>query len=176
MLLSTMHDKPDIDCDTRKPCIIMDYNATKGGVDTVDQMCSWYSVSRITRRWPMSLFFRVLDIAGVNAHVLLKSNMQDCVRSRRKFLHNLAFSLFQDHMVRRAKISSLPLDIRAFLSRYSKEESTEEQEPNRKRGKCVKCGRVKNTTTTLRCQMCGQFTCKQHAKCIYHCITCSNTE
>lgn len=38
ILLSTLHDDDEIDPDTRKPQIILDYNATKGGVDTVDKM------------------------------------------------------------------------------------------------------------------------------------------
>jgi hypothetical protein len=33
----------------KKPEIILDYNMTKGGVDTCDKMCALYSVSRVTR-------------------------------------------------------------------------------------------------------------------------------
>ena len=63
IFLSTMHDTLEIDQETNKSRINLDYNATKGGVDTVDQMCSSYSTSRITRRWPLALFYRHLDIA-----------------------------------------------------------------------------------------------------------------
>ena len=56
--------------ETKKPEIIMDYNMTKGGVHTVDQMCSNYSVARITKRWPMAIFYSLMNIAGINAQVL----------------------------------------------------------------------------------------------------------
>jgi hypothetical protein len=36
--LSTMHHSNEIDEETNKPSIIVDYNMTKGGVDTVDQL------------------------------------------------------------------------------------------------------------------------------------------
>ena len=50
LLLSSMHDTGSIMRKTRKPHVILDYNMTKGGVDTSDQMEAKYSVSRITRR------------------------------------------------------------------------------------------------------------------------------
>lgn len=45
----------------------MDYNFTKGGVDTVDLMCSRISTSRRTQRWPMTIFFRLLDQVHVSS-------------------------------------------------------------------------------------------------------------
>lgn len=71
ILISTMHDNEEIDEETKRPRIIVDYNATKCGVDIVDKMCATYSVSRITRRWPMIIFFACLNIAGINAQVIL---------------------------------------------------------------------------------------------------------
>ncbi|XP_016664280.1 piggyBac transposable element-derived protein 4-like, partial [Acyrthosiphon pisum] len=53
LVLSSMHDDNFTDEGTGKPNQIMDYNATKGGVDTVDLMCARCSTSRNTRRWPM---------------------------------------------------------------------------------------------------------------------------
>lgn len=48
----------------------MDYNHSKGGVDEIDKKYAIYSCSRKTRRWPQAIFYRLLDIAGVNAFVL----------------------------------------------------------------------------------------------------------
>lgn len=73
ILLSTMHDAPDVDVDTGKPDMILDYNVRKCAVDVADQMCAAYSVSRITRRWPLALFFSFLNIASINAEVLYKA-------------------------------------------------------------------------------------------------------
>lgn len=44
LLLSTMHDKRNLNNFTKNPEIIMDYNSTKCGVDTVDKMCATYTV------------------------------------------------------------------------------------------------------------------------------------
>ena len=68
-LLSTIHHKPTV-IEKTKTDIQMFYNATKGGVDTFDQLCSSYSSSRKTRRWPLCVFYGILNIAFSNAHVL----------------------------------------------------------------------------------------------------------
>ena len=39
----------------------MDYNATKGGVDNLDKLVSAYSCKRRTLRWPLVIFFDILD-------------------------------------------------------------------------------------------------------------------
>jgi len=63
IMLSTMHHdkkvKPQMD---NKPDIILDYDKTKGAVDTVDKLCCQYSTKRGTRSWPLSMFFTLLDI------------------------------------------------------------------------------------------------------------------
>lgn len=69
-----MHDVKEVDEATGKPTIILDYNATKGGVDTVDQKCANYTTKRKTRRWPLTIFFTFMDMTGVNAHVIYIAN------------------------------------------------------------------------------------------------------
>jgi hypothetical protein len=44
LLLSTKHHDNQVDKTTGKPIIILDYNKTKGAVDTIDQMCHKYTV------------------------------------------------------------------------------------------------------------------------------------
>ena len=73
-LLSSMHRHPDIH-EKGKPEIIMYYNKTKGGVDTFDQICSNNSCSRMTKRWPMAIFYGLVNVAGVNASTLYHSHM-----------------------------------------------------------------------------------------------------
>jgi len=53
--------------------MILDYNATKGAVDTFDKMVKSdksYTCERSTRRWPMRLFFFHVDAACLNASVV----------------------------------------------------------------------------------------------------------
>lgn len=65
LLLSTMHHSDEIDQDSGENCkpeIIKYYNSTKGGVDTVDFMIGNYSTARNSNRWPMTIFFSLLNI------------------------------------------------------------------------------------------------------------------
>nr|CAI5870253.1 unnamed protein product [Callosobruchus analis] len=50
LMLSTLHHDDRIDLESGKPDMIIDYNGTKGGVDTLDKMCAAYNCSRNTRR------------------------------------------------------------------------------------------------------------------------------
>lgn len=77
VLVSSLHCAAEIDESTnekQKPSIVIFYNQTKGGVDEVDKKAKMYSVSRKNNRWPLTLFFRLLDIAGINAMVILRAN------------------------------------------------------------------------------------------------------
>ena len=48
----------------------MDYNATKGGVDSLDELVTGYSCKRRTLRWTLVIFFNILDIFAYNAFVI----------------------------------------------------------------------------------------------------------
>lgn len=98
LVLSTLHDKNEVDDETGKPVQVMDYNATKGGVDTVDLMCSKISTSRRTKRWPMIIFFRYLDIAGINSMRIYQMNNGMKTFVRREYLFDLAIELMDDNL------------------------------------------------------------------------------
>ena len=92
-LLSSQHHAEVID-DNGKPEIINFYNSTKAGVDTPDQLVRLYTVLRKTRRWPLTIFFNVLDVASYNAFVLYTSKYPEFYhefknRSGRKFICDL---------------------------------------------------------------------------------------
>jgi len=50
--------------------MVLDYNASKAGVDTMDQMVRTYTSKRMTRRWPMVFFYNVLDVSALNAFII----------------------------------------------------------------------------------------------------------
>ena len=62
-LLSSLHATPVVDDSDskKKPEAILHYNATKGGVDTADEMLRCYSTRVASRRWPFGAFFNLLD-------------------------------------------------------------------------------------------------------------------
>ena len=70
-VLSSMHSTIQTQETTKKkPNTITLYNTTKCGVDIMDQMVREYTVRAGTRRWPVAVFYNMIDIAALNAHVL----------------------------------------------------------------------------------------------------------
>jgi hypothetical protein len=55
--------------------IIIDYyKLTKGGVNSLDEECANYCTGCSTRRWPIIIFYRILDdVSGVNSFILYNS-------------------------------------------------------------------------------------------------------
>lgn len=88
-----MHDDAQINEQIGKPEIIMDYNATKGGVDTVDKMCETYNCARRTNRWPMVIFYSLMNVAGINSYIIFGLNNFNIKTNRRKFLETLSYDL-----------------------------------------------------------------------------------
>ncbi|XP_044062125.1 uncharacterized protein LOC122880764 [Siniperca chuatsi] len=92
-ILSSVHTSVGItDGPKAKPESVTYYNNTKYGVDVLDQMAKAYSVKGGTRRWPVAVFYNILDLTGINAHILFK----ECTSSkiaRRKFMQQLAEEL-----------------------------------------------------------------------------------
>ena len=89
IMLSTMHSDASIDettGDKQKPSVVTFYNSTKGGVDTADKKCAATSCSRRTNRWPMSLFYSLINKVCLNSLVIyVWNNETDGLRLRRKF-------------------------------------------------------------------------------------------
>ena len=78
-MLSTMHSHPDVDSDSskKKPEVILYYHSTKNEVDTLDRMIRTYSCKRMTRRWPVALFYNIIDVSAVNAYVMWQQIQND---------------------------------------------------------------------------------------------------
>ena len=178
ILLSTLHDDDDLDPNTRKPQVILDYNQTKGGVDTVDKMCAAYSVSRITKRWPCVVFYALMNIGGINAQILFKfACPAKAPEHRRVFLKNLALSLMKEHLIFRSNVRHLPQDISAFLkANYGRGDQpiTEEERTPPKRGVCWSCVFNKRSSASMKCCRCQSFTCKNHSAVEVVCNNCKD--
>ncbi|KAJ8894099.1 hypothetical protein PR048_006709 [Dryococelus australis] len=72
ILLSSLHLSVNIAENEKKtPETIQYYNATKFGVDIMDQMRRKYSVKSSSRHWPVHVFFNMLDSACINAWIFL---------------------------------------------------------------------------------------------------------
>lgn len=153
-----MHHTASVDHSTKKPEMILYYNQTKIGVDLLDQRCSNYSTSRRTRRWPLTIFYRILDISSSNAYIISCSNQAQKTGSRFKFLKNLAQQLTKPHMERREKNDRIPRDIKNSIRRILqiKEDlpSTSVAEKLEVRKTCVTCDPKKKRKTAYLCFVC----------------------
>lgn len=92
-ILSSLHKSVKItNSAKKKPETINFYNQTKYGVDVADQMAKKYSTKAPSRRWPVQIFYNILDLAGINAWIIYK-NITGKSISRLNFLMGLAESL-----------------------------------------------------------------------------------
>lgn len=173
ILLSTHHHNNSIDPsseDDLKPEIITFYNSTKGGVDTVDQMCGTYSVARRTRRWPMVVFFACLNVAGINSMIIFMSKGYN-VTSRREFLKNLGLSLLIDHLKIRSQQDHLPRTLKSLIMKYVDVQTDDTQDVSSqaaRRSRCSFCPRQKDRKVRARCSQCKRPVCIDHSKFLCH--------
>ncbi|XP_072558700.1 uncharacterized protein [Paramormyrops kingsleyae] len=164
-LMSSLHRDVAIGDDKkRKPNTITDYNHMKCGVDVLDQMARMYSVRAPTRRWPVAVFYNMLDLAAVNAYVLYKG-CTGWKGKRRLFLSLLAKELRNQFMQQKAmeterKAAAAAAAFAAALPRPVQTTQCQVQEScnrNRSRFTCVKCHKF----TCGKCRDSGHWICKR---------------
>lgn len=105
--LSTQHHEPLADAKTKKPEIILFYNATKGGVDVLDAMVEKYLHKPPLCRWPTTVFIYLLGIAQINASTVLMMNRGisagEVKKSvRRELIYSIGESLARQRVQERA--------------------------------------------------------------------------
>ena len=83
------------------------YNKIKGGVDVVDRLCASYACAQNTRRWPMVIFYSILNIAGINSCIIYNENNSSKI-NRCAFLKKLSSELIQEQLEERAACPTLP--------------------------------------------------------------------
>lgn len=122
---------------------------SKGGVDVVDELKGEYSVSKNSHRWPLTVFFSLLNIAGINSQIIYKSNT-NIIIPRRKFLKQLGQELCKPHLIRRQSITTLSILLRQQITRFSGVISSPESAPNTSgKAKCAYCPKKENRYTVV---------------------------
>lgn len=182
-LLSSCNENAVINDSSGKPDMILFYNQTKGGVDSFDQMCSSMSCSRKTNRWPMAVFYGILNMAFVNSaiiygHNMLKNNKKPL--NRTKFMKQLSTDLITPWMEKRLEIPTLKRSLRENISQIlvkptdlNNKQQEEEPEP-KKRKYCAFCSYKKKRMSKLVCYKCGKSVCGDHK--VDMCVDCSKTK
>lgn len=130
--------------------------------------CSIYTSSRRTRRWPMVVFYCMLDISTVNSHMLYDIH-HDKTTERGIFVKELARSLVLPQMKRRVLNDRLPRELCLNLARVlgkdmpvpdSQEIHEEESKKRRRYHTCPSKLQRKSTHT---CYACNKHVCLQCA-------------
>ena len=75
------------------PNITIDYNQYMGGVDVVDQHFVYYAIGRKGLKWWRRVFYRLMEMAIVNAYSIHKLNNPGNVLSHKSFRLELAQAL-----------------------------------------------------------------------------------
>lgn len=165
ILVSSMHHSNEVDKDTGKPEIILFYNSTKGGVDALDEKCTIYSSNRRCRRWPMVIFFTLLNISLVNAHVIFDAFQGNSSTTRYNFIKNLAQTLMEPHLKKRLANSRIPREIRQKIGNILNEPvPAAERIMLTSRKRCLRCPRSKDRKTLKVCHECNTPICSECAK------------
>jgi hypothetical protein len=136
------------------PETILYYNRNKCGVDMLDYMCREMSTKASCRRWPLAVFFNILDLAGVNAWIIYKTKTGSNL-SRRKFLFELSQKLREGEVSRRASAAVDSCPVSGKL---------------KKRVTCEVGANCKRNRTTTKCTQCKRPVCGQCLAAI--CVGC----
>ncbi|KAK7120985.1 hypothetical protein R3I94_020837 [Phoxinus phoxinus] len=203
LLMSTLHRNAEISSkEHKKPEIILDYNKTKGGVDNLDKLVATYTCQRKTMRWPMVIFFNMLDVSAYNSLVLWTAidpmwNKNKNFK-RRLFLEELGEALVTPFMQRRQGIPRTPasqnmvkeaqacssesdaspvkyhkgMGTRACSGKVKVTGTSPVSTPS-KRKRCQHCESKLSKKTNMTCNRCNIYICKSHAVITTYCFACN---
>jgi hypothetical protein len=165
LLLSSLHFSVTVENVGKKvPETIKFYNATKYGVDVLDQMAKKYSVKAGSRRWPVQVFYNVLDLASINSWILYKAVTGQKI-SRRHFILQLVDQLRDPFCSQRNPVPPL--------------EGSSEVDHCSARKKCQIKENCSGNKTTNKCDgckflVCGSCTAEIQKRLI--CVECSKSQ
>ncbi|CAF1514241.1 unnamed protein product [Rotaria sordida] len=170
LLLTSKHHDSQVDNKTGKLIVILDYNKTKGAVDTVDHMYHTYPLKR--------------NFLNISTFYFLQAKNpqwnQNKKYQRRLFLEELGLVLVSHLLDFRSKNSKfLNTDIQNALAIVGYPVTKKNRpEPNEnstqpKRKQCSICERSMDKKTSIQCFNCSAFVCNEHSVKRIFCITCS---
>ncbi|KAG8227333.1 hypothetical protein J437_LFUL006291 [Ladona fulva] len=157
-----MHSRKSIDASTgnmkKKTEIVTFYSATKGGVDTVDKMCGTYSTSRNTRRWPLTVFFHLLNVARVNSFIINNDVNEKNAMHGSKFLREVARELTKAFIKKRASMRMFPKE----LKRKVNLRVVRRLRNGERKAVVDVCPKNKDIKTKFFCCSCDKWMCAKH--------------
>lgn len=163
------------------PEIVNDYNATKGGVDTMDEMLKAYRSYKRSARYTVVLFSDMIDICALNAYVCYLWHHQEWnstrTDKRRQFLMDLSMDLIRTEVRRRDTIglqSSILSAMSSVLGEPVEVAAAREATAATEKSRCHLCCRTKDRKTARKCMECERFVCAEHSNRYYICDSCAD--
>ena len=174
LLISTLHgyQHNTISRDSGKPDIVRFYNETKSGVDNLDKLVRGYSSKRKSRRWPVHLFFTLVDCAVLVA-LRMMQHQAGSLECHYDFKKELAYELCLPLIIHRSSLPGLRQTVKDAMSAVGVtiiRPDTRRSVPSCK-GRCKMCPRSRDRKTKTKCFICGMFLCADHVKNV--CDECS---
>lgn len=180
LLLSTLHHNAAVDSNGKAE-INLFYNQTKGGVDTLDQLCHAYTVQRKTNRWPNAFFMNLVNVCGIAAYVIFRHSFEvkngPRQGARKKFLNTLADQLTYNHIKKRSirGLSSLDqsvIDQVVGLDETRNDAILAPPPAKKMRRRCHLCPSNKDRKVIQCCGKCNKNVCNEHADKVLTCRKC----
>lgn len=160
----------------KKPFIVHEYNKQKCGVDVFNRGITNFSCARTTRRWPLRMFYFLIDIACWNAyrlHLLKSENSPNRKKylDRFRFMEQLSFELTFEKR-KKVVLEKRKVEVRKLFPQLIKEMldvQMDNQEVCR-HGSCAYCVNKSTNHVKTRCANCRCFICEKHRKVL--CFEC----
>ena len=167
-LLSTFHDDTFIEKRRRtrqaadgtevvkKPNVVEAYNQSMGGVDKADQLVLYYRYAHRSTKWWKRVFFHMLDLTLVNAHILYNTT-NSTKQSQLDFRIAVAEGLLQGHTRPTPTHYTAPqVTLPLRLSERAFPEPIPKETPCGGRPQCEVCRarKKKRSQTQFRCKLC----------------------
>lgn len=193
ILLSTMHHDIVTSGIKNKPEMILFYNKTKSGVDVMDKLLGQYTTHRKTKRWPVALFYNMLNIAALAAYIIYMAN-NDMLKKRsnarsiflRQLGEELSMPMIQDRSqnVQIMRNFGPKTGIECMLHKSinivdeTASTSTETRDQTGRKkvlGSCYVCSTNpirKRRKTRKACNDCDKPICDEHCQTFCKCVNC----
>ena len=157
LCLSTFHGNEMVPYSTRRrdaedvdrPKMITDYNENMGGVDLMDQLLVYYAIGRKSIKWYKRIYWRIVDIAIVNAQILHSICHPLTKMCQKHFRLKLADALVEQHINEKVQsVQSTGNPGRRVSSGQARMKGKHFGQWKTKRGRCTVCGNKKKPDGT----------------------------
>lgn len=175
LLFDSFHRNVDQPPLNTKPTTVIEYNRTKSGVDTADKRIRGFTCKRKCRRWPVTVFSNMIDIACNNASIIFSEKRPNIRKQESHYLFNknAGYQMVKQQIIQRAQNNRIKASSRAAIEQMH----VVPPAPLVQRAfpvvldkskRCSLCPRGSDKKTKMACSDCRKPMCRDHrsSKCL----------